>query len=507
MENMEVLVRGLVMQNAGLGLGSVSFQGVQVLWVVVVATIVLALVSVTRTVSYVSVGWTWGSKPGQVRVRVQSFSSLLEDGIVTASGMFSAEILNCSADSCSEDASSSVSEPDAAEMVFFFEKKKNLLALPTQSSAPVRAAPEKIVRKRSKSLDFQKTESLQRSKSLDLQKIESLLLLSSQPIEVAVSRPIVLREGIVWDVSPPASLSACGESAKKQSLGNSAVYTAPPLPSRVVKNTSYEEWDPLLKLKIRDAVVSDGVSSFSVKDFTFPLAPVAIQGSGIAVLGNDVVRVWDSDTRSLMKCVRLPKRGNDAVTAFDVNWGLEALAMTRKGGLVSLVNLESAAHANCYETQQPVWQAVHLSSSPFSNILFTGGPAAANPGCFVALWDSRSSRRELTLDLPSARSIYGITSQTQELHVKDEPSSHAVYDMRMLNASTSLPKSPCEVTLSSTPEGRWWDMDTTLEEVDDVDDDDFMDCQTSEETKRATTSMSTLVTVMSRSFSSKTLLT
>ena len=137
-------MRGLVMQNAGLGLGSVSFQGVQVLWVVVVATIVLALVSVTR-VSYVSVGWTWGSKPGQVRVRVQSFSSLLEDGIVTASGMFSAEILNCSADSCSEDASSSVSEPDAAEMVFFFEKKKNLLALPTQSSAPVRAAPEKVL--------------------------------------------------------------------------------------------------------------------------------------------------------------------------------------------------------------------------------------------------------------------------------------------------------------------------------------------------------------------------
>ena len=232
-----------------------------------------------------------------------------------------------------------------------------------------------IVRKRSKSLDFQKTETLQRSKSLDLQKIESLLLLSSQPIEVAVSRPIVLREGIVWDVSSPASPSGCGVdaglSARAQSLGNSAVSTAPPLPSRVVKNTSYEEWDPLLKLKIRDAVVSDGVSSFSVKDFTFPLAPVAIQGSGIAVLGNDVVRVWDSDTRSLMKCVRLPK-GNDAVTAFDVNWGLEALAMTRKGGLVSLVNLESAAHANCYETQQPVWQAVHLNSSPFSNILFTG---------------------------------------------------------------------------------------------------------------------------------------
>lgn len=136
---------------------------------------------------------------------------------------------------------------------------------------------------------------------------------------------------------------------------------------------------------------------------------------------------------------------------------------------------------------------------------FSGGPAAANPGCFIALWDSRSSRRELTLGLTSASAIYGIRSQGEVLYVRDEASSLAAHDMRMLGAST-VTRVPCEMKLSGAPEDRWWDIDTTFEVEDDIDDDDFMDCQTAEETKRAT-SMSSLVTVMSRSFSSKTLST
>lgn len=158
MENLEVLVRGVVMQNNPGGLGlprSVSFlQGMELLWVVAVATIVLAVVSVTR-VSVVSVGWTWGSKPGHVRVRVQSFASLADGAIVTAGGMFDAEILNCSADSsCSEDASiSSDCVSERAEMLFIFDENGASLMTTTtlgqgqqQQHAPLNlcAPPEKV---------------------------------------------------------------------------------------------------------------------------------------------------------------------------------------------------------------------------------------------------------------------------------------------------------------------------------------------------------------------------
>ena len=88
--------------------------------------------------------------------------------------------------------------------------------------------------------------------------------------------------------------------------------------------------------------------------------------------------------------------------------------------------------------------------------------------------------------------------------MKDEAGSLSTHDMRMLGAAT-LTRVPCEVKLSSAPEDRWWDDDATVEEEDDIDD-DFVDCETTEERKRGgATSMSSLVTVMSRSFSSKAL--
>lgn len=87
--------------------------------------------------------------------------------------------------------------------------------------------------------------------------------------------------------------------------------------------------------------------------------------------------------------------------------------------------------------------------------------------------------------------------------MRDESLSLAVHDMRMLGAST-LTRVSCDMRLSSAHEDRWWDVDTIFEEEDDIDDDDFMD-QAPEEVKPAT-SMSTLVTVMSRSFSSKVLI-
>lgn len=147
---MDVLVRGVMVQG-GRGMG-VSFQGLEWAWVALLATIVIAFVSAKR-VSIVSVGWTWGAKPGQVRVRVHSFSSMSDGSIVAASGMFSAGLLNCSADSCSEDASSSsdgnvVSDTAgkvAAEMVFIFEKKTPSASLLKHQNSTSRAFPDKVV--------------------------------------------------------------------------------------------------------------------------------------------------------------------------------------------------------------------------------------------------------------------------------------------------------------------------------------------------------------------------
>lgn len=125
------------MQNPGLGsLGLIDLGGLEWAWTVaVVATIVVAFVSV-KGVSLVSVGLSWREKPGGVRVRVQSFSSSSDGNcIVTASGVFSAELLK-SSEAEVEDSLEGAKNASkvAAEMVFIFEKKTTAVVLPKLSS-------------------------------------------------------------------------------------------------------------------------------------------------------------------------------------------------------------------------------------------------------------------------------------------------------------------------------------------------------------------------------------
>lgn len=152
MENMDVLVRGVVMQNQGIGLGLISLASVEWAWVAVVATIVMAFVSVRR-VSIFSVGLTWRGKPGQMRVQVQSFSSSLDGNcIVTARGMFSAGLVKSSepeaevsSECCGGSGGAASSNPGskvAAEMFFVFEKKTTSVVVPKLSS-PLRT--EKVI--------------------------------------------------------------------------------------------------------------------------------------------------------------------------------------------------------------------------------------------------------------------------------------------------------------------------------------------------------------------------
>lgn len=195
-------------------------------------------------------------------------------------------------------------------------------------------------------------------KQPEFQKPVAALVSSLHPCDDVISSS--RRVGIVWDASPLVTPAVCRASS---------------LPSRVVKSTSSAcDWDPLLKLRVRDAVVSDGrrTRSFSRNEFSLPLVPVAVQGSGAVTLKDDVVRVWDSESKTLLKSVHLSERCGGAVTAFDVNWESKVAAMARKGGLVSIANLEIAAYEECYQTPLPVVQAVHLDRTSSSKTLFTG---------------------------------------------------------------------------------------------------------------------------------------
>lgn len=143
------------------------------------------------------------------------------------------------------------------------------------------------------------------------------------------------------------------------------VYNTPSLPSRVVFNTSPYVFDPLLKLRIRDAVVSNGSAHYQ----SLP-TPVPIQSSGaVTTLKNDVVRVWDSNSRAVIKSVHLEQRAAAIATAFDVNWESQVAAISRENCSLSIANLDSGAYKQCYQTPQQIVQAIHLSSP---NLLFTG---------------------------------------------------------------------------------------------------------------------------------------
>jgi hypothetical protein len=459
MENLDLLVRGVAMQSSGGvpgGLGfsrSVSFQGLELLWVVFIATIVLAVMSVTRGVSVMT--WGWSKSGSHVRVRVQSFASLADGAIVTAGGMFSAEIVHSSStDSCSEDADESpVSE--RAEMLFYFDEKgASLMAHTTKHTA--RLPPPSV-------------------KHVTRPVVPELLLLEPVPTPGSVPR----REGIQWNTNVDSLLPV-----------TPVVCTVPSLPSPVVRNTSPFDFDPLLKLRIRDAVVSNGSAYQSLP------TPVPIQSSdAVTTLKNDVVRVWDSDTRTMTKSVHLEQRSAVA-TAFDVNWGSQVTAIARENSALSIANLDTGAYKQCYRTQQPIVQAIHLQSP---NLLYTG--ASSNPGSAVSLYDLRSSTRELAVTLPTAVTIYNIQSRGSELYIQDESNSVATHDLRVLRSSPLSRKATTEVESSKN---RWWDMETVSSEEDDVDEDDFFDClPPSEEQTSASFNMSrSFVRAVSFNFSS-----
>lgn len=487
-----MLVRGVVMQNPGLGLGfgSINFRGQEFLWVAVVATLVLAMLSMLR-VSVVSVGWTWGSKPGHVCVRVQSFSSLSDIRI------FDEEILSRTSDSCSKDASSSSDEQSkTAEMVFIFGKTSPLIHHPRPQPSTVRIAPEMTIRsRRTSSQDFEKS------------RVYHLALLSnSQPNDAETSESS-RREGIRRDAFPTVYGVDSLLPVWMQPISRPLVCTDTPSPTTAVKNTVFShEWDPLWKLRVRDAVVRGAKKSSSVSEFwSSPLTPVSTKGSSLVTLRDDVVRIWDSETKCLVKSLHLSKGcgGANMVTGFDADLVSKVAAVSRKNGTFSIVNLEVSTEEKCCETNQSV-QAIHLDRGTLPKTIFTGGPAVATPGYSVSLWDSRSSSRQLSMNLNLASTVYGIRLQGPELYVNDEVGSLSAYDVRMLGA-TSLNRVACDLKQDISPDDRWWDIDTALEGEEEDVDDEFWDCQTADDDVKVAggSYVGSLVMAMSRNFTTK----
>ena len=362
------------------------------------------------------------------------------------------------------------------------------------------------------------------------------MLFSPLPIEGPVTG--AKRAGIEWDALPYSLEFDSLLPSWAQSLTQPLAYTAPPLPSCIVTNTSSYEFDPLLKLRIRDSILCD---RYPTNDFRLPLTPVAGKDASIATVTNDVVRLWNSEEKALVKSVHLPKGYSGPVSAFDADWQANVVALGRKGSVVSVANLDCAVYEKSYQTQQPVVQAISLDTSSLAKTVFTGelsavatvasfacasrvkqlvtvfvivqhvyvfwcsgGPALANPGCSVSLWDSRSSSRQLSINLTSACNIYGIRSQGNELYVRDAAGSLAVHDVRMLHAS-SVSRVPCGVKLESVPEDTWWDIDATFDEFEEKDvEDEFWDCQPADEVKAAGSSyVGSLVMAMGRTFTHK----
>lgn len=477
-----------MLQNPGVGLGSIRFLGSEWVWVAILATVVIAVFSLTR-VSVVSVGWSWGAKPGHVRLRLLSFSSMSDGSIVTASGMFSAKMLSCSSDSCNEAASNSstcaseAASKVAAEMFFIFEKKTSPCSLlPKKEPFAGRVLSEKIVLRRTKSAGSRTI--ADKSLLVPLQRIGS-------------TAPVVKREGVDWDVSPAFLPSRNADYILlfwAQSLTEPFACTAPPSLSCTVSKPSSYEWDPLLKLRIRDAVFSD----------RHPVYQLGETGSLIRTSrANDVVRLWDSKTESTLKMLHLPNRFSGVITVFDVNWEPKVAVLGNVGGLVCIANLVCPTFEKIYQTYHSVMQCVHLDRSEASNTLFTGGPVTANPGCTVSLWDRRANSRQMSLNLSSASTFYGIGSQDHELYVRDGAVSLVVHDVRMLSPSC-LRRVPCDLSYESASNHRWRDVAVAVKAANGDVDAEFWNYQAANVGKTTSvTCVGSVVAALSRNLTVK----
>ena len=209
-----------------------------------------------------------------------------------------------------------------------------------------------------------------------------------QPTEGTIS--VSRREGIEWDPgTSPHILSSSSSSSSSselllpswaQTLAKPLVAYRTPFLVSADSSTSFasDRWDPLLKLKIRDAVCGDR-KCFSSTPENFRLSPVVVakDGNNLVSLRNDVVRLWDTNAKTEVKRVYLPKRSSTAnvnalTSAFDVDWDAKRAAVGRVDGSLSFIDLERSAFEKSYQMQQAVVQTLQFDRNSATKTALVG---------------------------------------------------------------------------------------------------------------------------------------
>lgn len=121
----------------------------------------------------------------------------------------------------------------------------------------------------------------------------------------------------------------------------------------VVKNiVFFYEWDFFWKFRVCDVVVC-GVKKFLlVSEFWLLfLILVLMKGFSFVIFRDDVVRIWDSEIKCLVKSLYLLKGcgGVNMVMGFDVDLVFKVVVVSRKNGMFSIVNLEVLMEEKCCE--------------------------------------------------------------------------------------------------------------------------------------------------------------
>lgn len=218
-----------------------------------------------------------------------------------------------------------------------------------------------------------------------LSKLHTVAYMDPQPTEGTIS--VSRREGIEWDPgTSPHILSSSSSSENMelllpswaQTLAKPLVAYRTPFIASADSSTSFASgWDPLWKLKIRDAVCGDR-KCFSSTPENFRLSPVvAKDGNNLVSLRNNVVRLWDTNAKTEVKRVYLPKRSSNAnvnalTSAFDVDWDAKRAAMGGVDGSLSFIDLERSAFEKSYQMQQAVVQALQFDRNSSTKTALVG---------------------------------------------------------------------------------------------------------------------------------------
>jgi hypothetical protein len=163
---------------------------------------------------------------------------------------------------------------------------------------------------------------------------------------------------------------------------------------------AHDYWNPLLRLRTRDAMLCSTMRRFNVTSSTpeiVELSPILRDLDHIITLKKDVVRIWDAASRKVLVSCHLPKLNNghrgfgSTSSSFDVHCDSKTAALGSLDGDLYLVDLQTAM---CYSQFQGSRSGCGIQSLVFNswsssapNTLITGQyiTISSSTLCFAAL--------------------------------------------------------------------------------------------------------------------------